>query len=526
MEKNKKSVLVVDDENSNIMALTHILGQKYNVYAVKNGLSAIDAAKKYLPDVILLDIVMPEMDGYAVITALKNSKETQSIPVIFITGLSNPDDEEKGLALGAADYIPKPFSPAIVKLRVHNQIKMLEALHELEDREKMLEAALEQAAAASKAKGEFLSTMSHEMRTPMNAIIGMTAIGKKAEAINQKNQALNKIGDASSHLLGVINDVLDMAKIEANKMELAPTEYHFERMLEKMTTVISFRIDEKQQQLTVNVDGNIPRFIVGDEQRLAQVVTNLMSNAVKFTPPNGTIKLNASLVGETDDVCELRIEVIDSGIGISPEKQAKIFQAFEQAESGTSREYGGTGLGLVISKRIVELMEGKIWVESELGKGANFIFTVKARRSQRCDSDDAIHSQSEKTGAIMDGKLDGKRMLLAEDVEINREILVALLEDTKIIIDCAENGKDALEMATANADKYDIVFMDVQMPRMDGHEAARQMRNAGMKLPIIAMTANVFKEDIDACLAAGMDGHLGKPLDIDKVLETLHKYLC
>jgi signal transduction histidine kinase len=526
MDKTKKSVLIIDDENSNIIALSHILSPEYVVYAAKNGKDAIKATEKYLPHVILLDILMPEMDGYAVIAALKSSEATQDIPVIFITGLSAPGDEEKGLALGAADYITKPFSPAIVKLRVNYQIKMLDSLHELENREVQLQIALMQAAAASKAKGDFLSTMSHEMRTPMNAIIGMTAIAKKTQSIEQKDHALNKIGEASSHLLGVINDVLDMAKIEANRLEIEPIEYNFEKMLQKVITVIGFRMDEKKQQFSINVDKNIPLFVIGDELRLSQVITNLMSNATKFTPENGKIQLDAFLHSEEDGVCELRVEIADNGIGISSEKLAKLFRAFEQGESGISRDYGGTGLGLVISKRIVELMGGEIWAESEPGKGAKFIFTIEVKRSDR--SNETVSEEADvlnQNREAIPGEFAGKKMLLAEDMDINRVIIIALLEETQVVIECAKDGKEAVEMLTANPNGYDVVLMDMQMPRMDGLEATRRIRAMGATVPIIAMTANVFKEDIEACLEAGMNAHLGKPLDNDKVVETLRKYL-
>jgi CheY-like chemotaxis protein len=220
---------------------------------------------------------------------------------------------------------------------------------------------------------------------------------------------------------------------------------------------------------------------------------------------------------------------MDSGIGISPEQQAKLFRAFTQAESGTSREYGGTGLGLAISKRIVELMGGSIWVESETGKGSSFTFTVKARRSERNLAASADECQDENAARPADG-LEGRRILLAEDIEMNREIFMALLEDTGLIIDCAENGREALDMVSENPDKYDMVFMDMQMPQMDGLEATRRIRRnmperKKGRLPIIAMTANVFKNDIEACIEAGMDDHLGKPLDIDKVLEKMREYL-
>ena len=389
---------------------------------------------------------------------------------------------------------------------------------------------------ASLSKSQFLSTMSHEIRTPLNAIIGMTEIGKRAENIDEKDRAITKIENASSHLLGIINDVLDMAKIEADKLELSPIRYNFEAMLQKVITVVSYRADEKQQSLIVNVDSNVPEFIVGDDQHLAQVITNLLSNAIKFTPDGGKIELRASLTdepGESDDECRLRIEVADSGIGISPEQQSKLFNMYEQAESGTSRKFGGTGLGLVISKRIVELMGGSIWVESELGNGARFIFTIKALRS----SNDIDHTNGHiDTNAAqfddirnMDGKFTGKKMLIAEDIEINREILISLLEHTGLVIVSVENGKEALDMVETADDMYDIILMDVQMPVMNGLEATRQIRALPScesdKLPIIAMTANVFKSDIEDCLEAGMNDHISKPIDVDRVFDVLCDHL-
>jgi len=398
-----------------------------------------------------------------------------------------------------------------------------------------LESALQQANAASMAKSDFLSNMSHEMRTPMNAIIGMTTIGKNTEDAEEKNKALNKIGDASTHLLGIINDVLDMAKIEANKLELSPVEFNFIRMVQKVMSVINFRLEEKEQVLTVSIDSNIPRYIIGDDFRLSQVLTNIMSNAVKFTPAGGEIHFEASLVNEADGKCELQIEVIDNGIGISPEQQIRLFLAFEQAESGTSRVYGGTGLGLVISKRIIELMDGTIWVKSDLGQGSHFTFTFIAQRGGKdlliTDDlgDDRASTLADAEQVKVDGKFEGKRLLVVEDIEINQEIILALLEDSGLIIDCADNGKEALDMVAADPGKYDMILMDLQMPQMDGLEATRCIRALPeiqkSKLPIVAMTANVFKDDVEKCLAAGMNDHLGKPLDIDKVIETLNRYL-
>jgi PAS domain S-box-containing protein len=387
--------------------------------------------------------------------------------------------------------------------------------------------ALREAMAASTAKSEFLSNMSHEIRTPMNAIIGMTAVGKKAGDITQKDYALGRIEEASSHLLGVINDVLDMAKIEANKLELSPIEYEFAKMIQKVVTVIGYRVEEKRHRLNIRLDDAIPAYVIGDDQRLAQVMTNILSNAVKFTPENGEINLSVSLVEENEGNCRLRAEITDNGIGISAEQQARLFRAFGQAESGISREYGGTGLGLVISKRIVELMGGDISLESKPGNGTKFVFHVNVLRGRQKD---AALAGKQAASPARHGEFAGKRLLIAEDVDINREILVVLLADTQLSIDCAENGAEALKKVKTDPDYYHAILMDVQMPIMDGLEATRRIRALPhprvSELPIIAMTANVFKNDIEACAKAGMNDHLGKPIDILKVTEMLRKYLA
>ena len=381
---------------------------------------------------------------------------------------------------------------------------------------------------ASRAKSDFLANMSHEMRTPLNTIAGMTEIGIRETDINGKDYVLNKISSASSYLIGMINDILDMAKIEADMLEITPVSYNFEKMLENILTVTHISSEEKNQTLTVNTDKKIPKFVVGDDQRLSQIIINLLSNASKFTQKGGNITLTVSLKSESGRNCALQIEVEDDGIGISPENQRKLFKSFEQGEKTTSRKYGGTGLGLAISKRIVEMMVGRIWVESEPGKGAKFTFTTNVTR----DTSFADRELGEKTGnqTSSDGIFRGKRLLLGEDIEINREILIMLLQNTGITIECAGTGKEVLDMVGASPDKYDIVFMDLQMPEMSGLEATRRIRELPelknkKRLPIVAMTANVFKNDIEACLEAGMDDHLGKPIDIEKIIYMLRKYL-
>ena len=389
--------------------------------------------------------------------------------------------------------------------------------------------ALNTAEKASQTKSTFLANMSHEIRTPMNAIIGMTTIGKSAGDIEKKDYCFNRITEASNHLLGVINDILDMSKIEANKLELSPVVFCFKNMLNSVTTLVNFMVAKKNHEFITDIDRNIPQYIKGDDQRLAQVIINLLSNAVKFTPEEGTVYLKARRIENTgNEICEIQFDITDTGIGISEEQQTRLFTTFNQAESHTSRKFGGTGLGLAISKRIIEMMGGKIWVTSQLGKGSAFSFTIIAETASEDDA--KLNNASCKDGSAKDmDNFKGCCILLAEDNEINREIVLTILKPLSIEIDCAKNGVEAIEMFTNNPSRYDLIFMDIQMPQMNGYEAAQEIRRLDLpkaaEIPIIAMTANVFKEDIELCLAAGMNGHIGKPLNLDEITKCLQKYL-
>ena len=620
---------------------TLVLDLKNNISIENNAACAFLGSSvigKNISEIILSDEKPPEQSFFA------HDFESEKVTVRTPLGVRICD------MLLAVEH--DNFNDALCK------VVLLRDITESVRKDDMLQEALEQANIASKAKSEFLSNMSHEIRTPMNAIIGMTHIGLSGTDSERKDYSLKRIDDASKHLLGVINDILDMSKIEAGKFELSGIDFDFEEMLQRVIGVISFRVDEKSQKLKVYVDRDIPNTLFGDEQRLAQVLTNLLGNANKFTPEHGLIRLNSYYMGEEDGVCTIKIGVTDTGIGVSPEQQAKLFQSFSQAESSTSRQFGGTGLGLTISKSIVEMMGGSIWIESELGKGATFNVIVRMDRSETqiqrfpgreinwerlrilavdddsfiledfkgiiekfgasCDTamsaadalcfieqgdydfyfvdwimpdmdgieltkkikekltaennaivimissfdysdiadearlagvdkfmqkplfPSAIASMvrellyrtdypADKTDAGVQDTFVGRCILLSEDVEINREIVMTLLEPTQLEIVCAVNGKEAVRIFSEMPDKFDMIFMDIQMPEMDGYEATRAIRALGTlkaeDIPIIAMTANVFREDVDKCLAAGMNGHVGKPIALDEVISQLRSYL-
>ena len=377
MDKAQNSVLIVDDENSNIMELAHILGTEYTVYAAKNGQRAIEAAEKYLPDIILLDILMPDMDGYAVLVALKNSEKTQNIPVIFVTGLNDTESEEKGLALGASDYIFKPFSPAIVKVRVRNQIRALNQMRLI------IEKAL--AEKNSRSKMEFLLCMSHEMLSPMNSIMGIANILKTTGNVSGRmKEYLDEIDSASRSVLELIHNLLDASGKKDGAFGLSVSIFSFRAMLKNVLSGINHQAAKKHQALTADIDPSIPEWLLGDSEHLAQVMTNLLTNAIKFTPEYGTIHLTASVLNKEEGtgMFTLQIEIADTGIGMSKEQQGGIFNFFRQPDGTAARTYEGVGLGLLISKRIVEMMDGKIWVDSEPDKGSTFTFTCKMQEEQ------------------------------------------------------------------------------------------------------------------------------------------------
>lgn len=424
--------------------------------------------------------------------------------------------------------------PAKIILASHN---VEEEKEQEEKNRKALMAAYESAKNANEAKSNFLAQMSHDIRTPMNAIIGMTSIASSHLHNPEKiEECLNKISCSSKHLLELINDILDMAKIEKGKIELAEDEFYIDKLLNEINSIIRDEALEKQQTLTFNTEGLVHYKLIGDVSRIRQLLINLINNSVKYTPKGGTVNVTAQEVyARTPGVGCFVFTVEDNGIGIDKEFLDYIFLPFSRADDSQVRTTQGTGLGMAIAQGIVNAMQGNIQVESEKGKGSRFIVTLNLKLAEEEHSEESFKTKASNSGSeeivqFDPSSMKGMRVLLVEDNELNMEIAETILLQYGFIVDKAENGREAIDVfKVSKPGTYQAVLMDLQMPVMDGYEAAREIRGSGHiqseSIPIIALTANAFPKDIAKALASGMNDHVSKPIDFNRLLSILNKYV-
>ena len=510
-------VLYVEDAREQRQFLQHqMLEWGMEVDAHDSAESAWQALSEQDYDLIICDIVLSgQISGSRFINRIRRQPAPLGNTLILAaTAFDTPARRIQLFHLGIDDYIVKPIIPLELKARLQNLL--LRKRYEDE-----LVLAKRQADNANLAKSSFLASMSHEIRTPLNAINGMAQLIRRGGLAPQQAEQLDKLEKAGHHLLGIINDILDMSKIEAGKLTLEETELEIEPLLRNTASILRSQAEAKYLRLItecVPIPG-----VLGDPTRLQQALLNYATNAIKFSD-EGEICLRVSITDEDEHSLELRFEVEDQGIGIAEEAQPFLFTAFHQAEHSTARKYGGTGLGLAITRSIAEQMGGATGVRSTLGQGSTFWFTARLKKSGH----PALHSSPPAAGeteAVLRQQHAGKCILLVEDEPINEEIARTMLEEVGLQVDHAAHGAIAVEKF--GHQPYAAVLMDMQMPVMDGLEATRRIRalSGGERVPIIAMTANAFAEDKARCLAAGMDEFISKPFHPDQLYSRLYALL-
>jgi PAS domain S-box-containing protein len=533
--KPRETVLIVDDQRSNVDLLKDIMCE-FNLFVALNGRKALEMANsENQPDIILLDIMMPEMNGYEVCRRLKESEKTRDIPVIFVTAKNEVNDEAEGFLVGGVDYITKPFHADIIKQRVirclslkrhQNHLEELVAVRtiELENAKQVAEAGRTAAEAGNRAKSAFLSHMSHEIRTPLNAILGMGELLLETEINNEQRLLLQTNHRASQSLHALVNDILDLSKIEADQLVLDQDVFELRDIIDGIIEIFTINAKEKKIKLHCVVDENVPRFTFGDPARLRQILLNLVGNAVKFTM-EGHIEVGV----HTGPNSNISFVITDTGPGILKEKQEEIFKSFTQAETFTTRKHGGTGLGLTICQQLVLLMGGEIRLESKIDQGSTFTCNIPLPIASKENIPDKIARKHSMPGRGDESIILGNnfKVLLVEDAEENRMVVQGYLKHTQCQLEIAKNGLEGVTKFKNSA--FDLVLMDIQMPVMDGYTATRKIREweaetGADPTPIVALTAHALTEESQKIKEAGCNQHLLKPISKARLIEVLQSF--
>ncbi len=542
----KPFILIIDDIPANVEALGGVLANDYEVQFALSGIRGLELVRQQPPDLILLDVMMPEMDGYAVFAELARDPKTSKIPVIFVTAYSDADNEARALAAGVVDFIHKPVNPVVVRSRIKLHIalkrhelelermnaelenRVRERTYELEERTRQVEAlniALQQRAiqaeAANIAKRHFLGNMSHELRAPLNAIIGFTGLLKNQITDPGKLEKLARIAQSSNHLAAIINDIFDFSHIDAGNLIRMTSDFELNTIIKEVSGIIEPGARAKKLSYTTEIDPSIPSILKGDAARLKQVLLNLLGNAVKYTT-EGAVNFRVLLNRVSVDNVDLRFEVQDTGIGIEPSKLQSIFEPFEQTDNALTRQFGGMGLGLSINRKLIEMMGGEMGVESQAGQGSTFWATMSFKLGKLQIK--AVPTYVPPLEALKAHHAKAK-VLLVDDDFITQEIFQEVLGEAGLLVDMANDGEEAVTRIADHS--YDLILMDVELPLMDGVDAACKIRSlpGWGETPIIALSGNGYDEVKERCLKAGMNAFLVKPVALETLYQELEKWL-
>ncbi len=517
------NILIVDDSSFTRKMLKNVLlPKRFNIYEADGAIKGLKVLQETEIHLILLDYEMPNINGAKMLEKIRKNREFLNLPIIMVSAKDNQDVIARVLKHGASDFIKKPYAIEELLLKIDLHIKNYINYKIIKQKEKELEISLKRAKKNESYKSEFLANMSHEIRTPLNVIMGFVGLLSEEERDEKKIDYLNTIQDSGKLLLNLINDILDFSKINSGKLDINREIFIISELLESIISFYKPIISKKNLTFKTIIDSNLPKHLNSDFLRIKQIITNLLNNAVKFTPRGGEISFEIKL-GKNRDFVEFSIN--DAGIGIDPKNHKKVFELFSQAEKTTTKEFGGTGLGLNISAKLVELLNGEIGVQSELGKGSRFYFTIPLT-GEKVIENKIIHHNKEQEKA--NNIVFNHHILLVEDNKTNQKFMSIILKKLGLTFDIADDGLKAIK--TFKANKYDAVLMDENMPNMSGAQATEEIRkiekeNDLKHTPIIALTANAIKGDRERFLSIGMDEYLTKPVNKKRLSGVLEKFL-
>lgn len=514
----KSKILIVDDIRENILALEAIIASpELEIYHAQDADSALNLVFEHEFALALLDVQMPSLNGFELARLIRGVERSRHLPIIFVTAQDKGASIEfAGYEMGAVDLLFKPLDPHVVRSKVRVFVQLDRQSKELLEQIRTISSLREQAVEASLAKSRFLANMSHEIRTPLAAVLGFSELLAEPTTKNSERrrlwEAINRNGNL---LMRVINDVLDLSKVEAQKLELTPTVFSLKDMLHDFELTLGHKAGEKGLKFKINYTPEGPDSYFADSTRVKQVLLNVINNALKFTE-QGSVSVDVE-TQPAGELTELRFLITDTGIGLGEDQRSRLFQPFSQADSTTSKKFGGTGLGLVISKQLALQLGGDVsLVHSKKGEGSQFRVIFRIPRA----IEEAKTATKASARLELKNALKGRRIMVVDDVIDNRELMEMFLEPTGAQIALAESGEEAIKLCRQK-NQPELILMDIQMPGMDGYVATRELRANGFQRPIVALTAHAMKSEIDRCLDSGCDMVMTKPVNRGELIRTL-----